>query len=68
MDVPLMILQPGIHGTTSLSNVNLATLTGDPVYTRCSKSLVIFDRLKETGYFLGRQANRFDVMPGTALC
>jgi hypothetical protein len=41
--VPLMLLQSGFHGTASLSNVDLDALTGDSVYTRCPKSLVIFN-------------------------
>jgi hypothetical protein len=34
-DVPLMVLQPRVHGTTCLPNVDLAALTGDSVYTQC---------------------------------
>jgi hypothetical protein len=56
MDVPLMLLQPGVHGMASLSNVDLA-LTRDSVYTCCAKSQVIFYRPKEKRYFLGRQAH-----------
>jgi hypothetical protein len=56
-DVPLMLLQLSAHGTACLPNVGLAALTGDSVYTRCPKSKVIFDRTKETRYFLGRQAH-----------
>jgi hypothetical protein len=52
-----MLLQPHVHGTASLSNVDLAALTGDSVYTRCPKYQVIFDRPEETRYFLGRQAH-----------
>jgi hypothetical protein len=33
--VPLMLLQPGVHGTACLPNVDLAALTRDSVYTRC---------------------------------
>jgi hypothetical protein len=33
--VPLMLLQPGVYGMACLPNVDLATLTGDSVYTRC---------------------------------
>jgi hypothetical protein len=54
-DVPLMLLQPRVHGRASLPNVDLAALTGYSVYTRLPKSHVIFDRPEETRYFLGRQ-------------
>jgi hypothetical protein len=57
MDVPLMLLQPLVHGMASLPNVHLAALTEDSVYTQCPKFQVIFDRPKETRYFLGRQAH-----------
>jgi hypothetical protein len=44
MDVPLMmLLQSCVHGTACLPNVDLATLTGDAVYSRCPKSQIIFD-------------------------
>jgi hypothetical protein len=62
--VPLMHLQPGVHGTVSLSNVDLDALTGDSVYTRCPVSQVIFDLPKERRYVLGRQAHWFDVVLG----
>jgi hypothetical protein len=54
MDVLLMFLQPRVHGTACLPNVDIDALTGDSVYTRCPKSRS----------FLGRQAHRFDVVPG----
>jgi hypothetical protein len=56
-DVSLMLLQPRVHGTAFLPNVDLAALTGDSVYTWCPKSQVIFERPEETRYFLGRQAH-----------
>jgi hypothetical protein len=34
-DVSLMLLQPRVHGTASLPNVDLVALIGDSVYTRC---------------------------------
>jgi hypothetical protein len=56
-DMRLMLLQPRDHGTACLPNIDLAALTGDFLYTRCSKSQAIFDRPEETRYFLGRQAH-----------
>jgi hypothetical protein len=56
-DGPLMLLQPRVHGTACLPNVDLAAHTGDPVYTRCPKSQVIIDRPEETRYFLWWQAH-----------
>jgi hypothetical protein len=56
-NVPLMLVQPGFHGTACLPIVDLASLAGESVYTRCPKSQVIFDRPEKTGYFLGRQAH-----------
>jgi hypothetical protein len=58
-----MLLQPRVHGTACLPNVDLAALTGESVYTRCPKSHVIFALPEETWYFLGRQAHWFDVVP-----
>jgi hypothetical protein len=63
-DVLLMLLQPRVHRTACPPNVDLAALIGDSLYTQCPKSQIIFDRLEETRYFLGRQAHWFDVMPG----
>jgi hypothetical protein len=34
-DVSLMLLQPRVHGTACLPNVDHAALAGDSVYTRC---------------------------------
>jgi hypothetical protein len=44
-----------------LPNVDLATFTGDAVYSWCPQSQVVLDRLKETRFFPGREVHRLDV-------
>jgi hypothetical protein len=56
-EVPLMLLQPAVHGTACLPNVDLAALTGDSVYTLCPNSQIIYDRPEETRVFLRRKAD-----------
>jgi hypothetical protein len=49
LDVPVVLIDPGLNGMFSLSNAYLATLTGDTVYIWCSQHKVILDRVKDTG-------------------
>jgi hypothetical protein len=52
-DVPVVYLDPGLSRTHYLINVDLTTLKGDAVSSRCFKAKVIFYWLKEMGTFLG---------------
>jgi hypothetical protein len=63
MDMSLMLLQPGVNQTAHLPDVDLATFTGDAVYSWCPQSQVVLDWPKETRYFPERQAYRLDVVP-----
>jgi hypothetical protein len=49
-----------------MSFVDLPTLTGDAVYTRCFEAKIILDGLKEIGDLLRQEVRpqRFDVMSG----
>jgi hypothetical protein len=53
----LVLLQPGVNGTTRQPNADLTAITGDVVYSLCLQSQVVLDRPKETGYFPGREAH-----------
>jgi hypothetical protein len=39
-DIPMVLFQPGVDRTVCLSDVDLATLTGDTVYSWCSQPQV----------------------------
>jgi hypothetical protein len=57
------VLQPGVNRMAPLPNVDLATLTGDDVYSWCPQCHVVLNRPKETTYIPGRQAYKLDVVP-----
>jgi hypothetical protein len=59
----LVLLQPGVNQKTCLPNINLTTFTGDTVYFWCLQFQVILDRVKETIYFLHREAHHLEVVP-----
>jgi hypothetical protein len=61
LDVLMVLLDPGLNRTASLSNVYPLTLTGNAVYTQCFQAKVI---LKETGDFPKQEAYRSDVLFG----
>jgi hypothetical protein len=48
-DVQMVLLDCDLNGIPSLSNVDLATLKKDAVYTRCFQIKVILVMSKETG-------------------
>ena len=52
-DVPVLLLHPGLDGPTSLSDINLAALTGDAVHTWSLQSQTVLHRKAEAGIFLG---------------
>jgi hypothetical protein len=60
--VPVVLLDPGLNGTTSLTNVDLTTFTGDAVDARYFQARVILERPKETGDLPGQEAYSFYVM------
>jgi hypothetical protein len=62
-NVPVVLLDPGINGTASLPNVNLATFTGYAVHPFSFQSQIIFHGPKEISNFPRRKAHRLDV-PG----
>jgi hypothetical protein len=61
-DVLVVLLDPGLNSTPSLSNVDLPTLTGDAVNAQCFQVKVILDGLKETGHLPMWKAYNFDVV------
>jgi hypothetical protein len=64
LDVPVVLLQPGVNLQASLSNVDLTTFTGDAVYSHCLQSLGNLDSLKVTRNDPLRVVNQLDVVPG----
>jgi hypothetical protein len=49
LDVLVLLLDSGLSGMPSMSNVDLPTLTVDVVNAQYFQAKVILDRLKETG-------------------
>jgi hypothetical protein len=62
--VSVVLIYFGSHRSTSLSYVNLATLTGYAAYPRSPQSQVVLHRTKEAGDLPRLQANTFDVLFG----
>jgi hypothetical protein len=60
--VQVVLLDSGLNGMLSLPNVDLITLSGDPVNTRCFQGEVILDELKETGNLQRWEAYISDVI------
>jgi hypothetical protein len=48
-DVAMMILDPGLDGTASVSDVDLTTLSGNSVHDRSLESQIMLHRPKEAG-------------------
>jgi hypothetical protein len=61
-DVMVVLLDPGINGTTGLSNVVLATLTDFAVNSWCFQVKVFLQRLNETGDLPRWDVYAYDVM------
>jgi hypothetical protein len=61
-DVPVVLLDPDLNGTLSLSNVDLPTLAGDAINVQCFQAEIILDRLKENDDLSRQEAYSFDVM------
>jgi hypothetical protein len=54
LNVPVVVLQPGLNGQTSMSNVDLATFTGDAVHTWCLQSQSFTGQSKLAIFLCGR--------------
>jgi hypothetical protein len=63
-NVPVVLLDPGINGTASLTNINLTTSAAYAVHAWSFKSQVILHGPKKISNFPLRKAHRLDVMPG----
>jgi hypothetical protein len=64
LNVPLMLFYSGLDQAISLSDVNLATFTGDAVHTRSPQPQVILHRVEEARDFPRWQANTPDIVLG----
>jgi hypothetical protein len=61
-DELVVLLHPGLIGVSSLSNIDLTTVTGDALKASCFQAMVICDGPKETGILPRQEAYSFDVM------
>ena len=62
--MPVMFHFTGLNGSTSLSDLHLATLTRDAVHTWASQPQVIFHRTEESRDFPLQQANTLHLVFG----
>jgi hypothetical protein len=62
--VAQVLLDPGLNGTASLTDVDLTTLTRHAVHARSLESQVVLHRQKETGDLLQWYAHRLDAVLG----
>lgn len=58
----MVLLNPDANQMTYLPFVDLSTLTGDSVHSKCLLSWVIFDKPKEAGDFPWQEGDRLDVL------
>jgi hypothetical protein len=53
--VPVILFYSGLDGSTSLSDVHLATRTGDSIHTWSTQLQIVLYRMEEAGYlFVGK--------------
>jgi hypothetical protein len=62
LGVAVVYLDPALDGSTSLSNVHFATLTGDAIYAWQIKAQVMFDMTEQPVDFPVWQANHLEIM------
>jgi hypothetical protein len=62
LDVPLVLLGPGLNKMPDFSSVDFNTCAGDALNASCFQAKVIFDGPKETGNLHRWEAYSFDIM------